>query len=103
MNNKEYIVTRLEIFYNVLSVCFLGSFTFRKTAADRVERDIESQIDVYEAYGYEFSDKEKIQIREDYRLVASDDYPVRATEWVITESIPDANKDVFENVFEIGI
>lgn len=59
MNNKEYIVTRLEIFYNVLSVCFLGSFTFRETAADRVERDIESQIDVYEAYGYEFSDKEK--------------------------------------------
>ena len=45
----------------------------------------------------------KIQIREDYRLVASDWDPVRATEWVITESIPDANKDVFENVFEISI
>lgn len=63
MNNKEYIVTRLEIFDNVLSVCFLGSFTFRKTAADRVERDIESQIDFYEASGYEFSNKKNTNSR----------------------------------------
>lgn len=100
MNNKEYIVTVQEIFDEIVSVYFLGSFTSRKDAVDRVERDIESQIDFYKDLGYEFNDKEKTQIRKENRIIASDWDPVRVTEWTITESDQDPKTDVCKNIFE---